>query len=329
MSRVDVIVPCYNYGRFLRECVQSALTQEGVEVRVLILDDASPDDTPAVAAQLVRDDPRVEYRRHEHNRGHIATYNEGLEWASGEYLLLLSADDLLTPGALARASRLMDAHPTVGLTHGRAIRTFGPEGRTTPSDGYSICQGVEWLEAICRRGSNVVETPTAVVRSAVQKKIGGYRKELPHSGDLAMWLRFAAHADVGYLNADQAYYRLHGENMSERYHGFADLLQRKAAFDTLFAEDGTRLPDCEQLRRLAYWRLAEKFFLSANEMFDGGYTAGCRQALAIALEIHPDIRYSSMWKRLRWKRLIGTRASALVRRLITQMRANTYASKSY
>src|SRR4051812_8374346 len=100
MSRVDVITPCYKYGRFLRRCVQSALDQQGVDVRVLILDDASPDNTPDVAAELLKEDSRVQYRRHAVNQGHIATYNEGLNWASGDYLLLLGADDLLTPGAL-------------------------------------------------------------------------------------------------------------------------------------------------------------------------------------------------------------------------------------
>ena len=51
-----------------------------VDVRVLIIDDASTDDTPEVAAALAAEDARVEFRRHAVNRGHIATYNEGLEW---------------------------------------------------------------------------------------------------------------------------------------------------------------------------------------------------------------------------------------------------------
>ena len=106
MSRVDVLVPCYKYGHLLRDCVQSVLAHPGVDVRVLILDDASPDSTPEVAAQLVREDGRVSCRRHAVNVGHIETYNEGLAWATGEYTLLLSADDLLTPGALGRAARL-------------------------------------------------------------------------------------------------------------------------------------------------------------------------------------------------------------------------------
>jgi len=60
----------------------------------------------------------VEFVRHTTNHRHIATYNEGLEWATAEYTLLLSADDLLTPGALERAVRVMDRHPEVGLTCG-------------------------------------------------------------------------------------------------------------------------------------------------------------------------------------------------------------------
>src|SRR3954447_20909731 len=127
MSRVDVYVPCYNYGRFLRQCVESVLTQAGVDVRVLILDDCSRDDSEAVGRQLAAEDPRVEYRRHAVNQGHIRTYNEGIDWLSGDYCLLLSADDMLVPGALARAATVLDRHPEVGLTHGRAVWTPHPE----------------------------------------------------------------------------------------------------------------------------------------------------------------------------------------------------------
>src|SRR5947209_17169762 len=111
MSRVDVIVPCYNYGHFLRECVGSVLVQKNVDVRVLIIDDASKDNTGDVATEIAREDGRVEFRHHMSNWGHIATYNEGLAWSDGDYTLLLSADDLLTPGSLLRSTRLMDSHP--------------------------------------------------------------------------------------------------------------------------------------------------------------------------------------------------------------------------
>lgn len=123
MSRVDIFVPCYNYARFLRACVTSALQQDGVQVRVLIIDDASSDETQRLSAQLAREDSRVAFTRHSVNQGHIATYNEGLGWVEGDYALLLSADDALIPGALARACRLMNDHPEVSFAYGRGIKT--------------------------------------------------------------------------------------------------------------------------------------------------------------------------------------------------------------
>src|SRR6266550_8858625 len=153
MSRVDVITPCYRYGRFLRRCVESALTQHGADVRVLILDDASPDETPDMAAELVKQDSRVQYRRHGINQGHIATYNEGLDWASGDYLLLLGADDLLVPGALQRAVRLLDSHPEAGMACGQQIHfqteqellAAGPWPEQYASRILSGPEFLEWL----------------------------------------------------------------------------------------------------------------------------------------------------------------------------------------
>ena len=112
MSSVSVVIPCYKYGRYLEECAASVLDDQDVDVRVLIIDDASPDDSADVAKKIAARDPRVELVVHATNKGNIATFNEGLlEWADGDYCVLLSADDRLTPGALGRAADLLDAKP--------------------------------------------------------------------------------------------------------------------------------------------------------------------------------------------------------------------------
>jgi len=107
------------------------LGQAGVDVRVLVIDDASPDNTAEVAAALAGKDPRVIIIRHATNKGHIKTYNEGIEWASADYMLLLSADDYLLPGALRRAAELMDAYPEVGFTFGNVIE-LSDDGNEMP-----------------------------------------------------------------------------------------------------------------------------------------------------------------------------------------------------
>src|SRR5437868_11351838 len=121
MAKVDIVVPCYNYGSFLEACVGSILSQSVRDLRVLIIDDASVDDSLPTARRLAETDARVSVISHAQNQGHIRTFNEGIAWASADYFLLLSADDLLLPGALARATEVMDRDAEVVLTHGPSV----------------------------------------------------------------------------------------------------------------------------------------------------------------------------------------------------------------
>jgi len=247
MSRVDIIIPCYRYAHYLSACLESILSQD-VDLKVLILDDASPDNTPEVASDWASRDSRVEWRRHAENKGHIATYNEGLEWSSGDYTLLISADDLLTPDALQRAVSFMDSHPSAGMVYGRAIR-FESSDHLPPyrvGDGHSghLAEGKAWLHDFIARGKNFISSPEVITRTSLQHQLGGYRNTLPHTADFEMWMRFAAHADVGILDSDQAYYRIHGDNMSLQQFVFSgkDQEQTNLAFETAFAEYGDRMP---------------------------------------------------------------------------------------
>ena len=122
MQQIDVIIPCYNYGRFLRDCLHSVLTQDGCAVRVLLIDDCSTDDSLVTARALVAGEPRVELRAHGVNKGHIATYNEGIDWLSAPLMLLLSADDIVAPGAFARALALMEARTDMAFLYGQSLR---------------------------------------------------------------------------------------------------------------------------------------------------------------------------------------------------------------
>ena len=314
MSSVDVVVPCYKYGHFLSQCVRSVLAQHGVDVRVLIIDDASPDNTFVVASGLARSDSRIEVVRHPSNKGHTATYNEGLAWASGDYMLLLSADDYLLPGALARATQLLDAHPEAGLVFGKAfggtsqgrIRDDYLAGRHRDESDVEILTGERFLEVSgCRA---IVPTPTAVVRVSLQKRVGGYRVDLPHTSDMEMWYRFAAHGCVAVLGAFQAVYRLHGANMSHGYfrrYRLPDLQHRQAAIDTFFRHDGTRLPHAPALHRSMIRALAVDAIGYASAAFNDGDFEACGELVNYARDLSPDVRRSAAWIKLAGKRRLG------------------------
>jgi Glycosyl transferase family 2 len=244
--RVAVVVPCYNYGHYLPACLSSAFDQPGVEVQVIVVDDASPDGSGEVAEQLAAADGRIRLIRHAQNKGHIATYNDGLEAAEGDYIVLLSADDLLAPGALSRAVALLEAHPGVGFAYGRAAQFSGdpPTGAGGPLRSWTIWPGAEWLRMRWQTGRNCIWSPEVVMRASVQRQIGGYRADLPHTGDMEMWMRAAAVADVGHVDGpDQAYYRVHAANMHiTNYDGarargaLVDMRQRRMTFEGLSAQ---------------------------------------------------------------------------------------------
>jgi hypothetical protein len=306
------VVPCYRYGQYLDQCVSSILGQKGVEVRVLIIDDASPDDSFLVAQMLAERDPRVEARRHETNRGHIATYNEGLlEWAEGEYSVLISADDILVEGALARAVAVMESQPNVGLVYGHAINWIDnrppPKARTVPTE-VRVWKGHDWVRTVCRLGHNIVTSPEVVVRTSLQRKVGGYRPDLPHSGDLEMWLRFAAHGDVAFIEgADQAYYRIHATNMTVARSPTVDLVQRVDAFKSFFADCGSNFPDAEELSRAARREVAKEALWRARRAYEKGRLQDTPVAKLkqLAYDTYPESRTLSEHWGLRWCEVIG------------------------
>ena len=339
LGRIDVIIPCYNYGCFLYQCVNSVLGQVGVDVRVLVIDDASPDNTAEVAAALAWENPRVTVIRHSTNKGHINTYNEGIEWASADYMLLLSADDYLLPGALARATNLMDAHPAVGFTFGNVIE-LSDNGNETPTKSVivatndsdkRILDGRELIELTSAEG-NQVTTCSAVVRTELQKHLGGYREELPHAGDVEMWLRFAAHGSVGFIFAYQGVYRRHSASMSTAYYFASDgrlvyrkngrlgnLQQLKAAFDC-FSEHCAVMPRYEHLCRRLYRQLSESAVRHASAAFNDGEMEESRQLSDFALAVCPEIRSSSAWLKLTCKRWMGARTWRAVRPAVAALK---------
>ena len=324
MTTVSVVIPCYQYGHYLDEAVKSALDdQEGVDVRVLIIDDASPDDSAEVAQKIAARDPRVEVIVHATNKGHIATYNEGLlEWANGEYTVLISADDRLTPGALRRATDLLDAQPEVGFVYGHPLHF--QHGQPLPSvrtkvTGWSVWAGHRWLERRFRDAHSCITSPEVVVRTSLQRRVGGYDPLLPHSGDMEMWIRLAAYSDVGYVRGvDQAFYRVHSQNMMKSYNALADLKQRQLAYDTMLERCHDQLPENNTLAELVHRKLSKEALWTAARAYDRGRTdqTPVDELVAFAFECWPESNTLTVYKGLQIRRLIGPEAMPYLQPLV-------------
>jgi len=238
--RVSVVVTCYNYGRFVAEAVDSLLGQTFADLEVIVVDDASPDDSRAVLQARYADHPRVRLVLHDVNRGHIRSYNEGLGLAGGEFMGVLAADDFcLRSDAVERQVAIFDAHPRVGFVYtayamvdveSRPFRTFQPFPADYVRDGFDEFRSLMYANYVPHSGT--------LVRRSAHSEVGWYDAALPHAGDWDLWLRVAARFDVGYIAEQLFAYRVHGTNMSiARYsptHANGEVLATiQKAFDAL------------------------------------------------------------------------------------------------
>ncbi|SFV27647.1 Glycosyl transferase family 2 [Devosia crocina] len=302
-ARVTVVIPCYNYGRYLSACVRSALDQEGVRVDLVIVDDASTDDSAEVAARLAASNDRVKLIRNDKNSGPVSTFNRGLEHARGEFLVRLDADDLLTPGSLARAVTVARQLPSVGLIYGHPLHFTAdrlPCARSKVT-AWTVWPGLEWLGDRCRSGYNVITSPEAVMRMSVVERVGG-QQPLAHTHDMEMWLRIAAFSDVAYIHGvDQAWHREHSASLSARkVDGYRDLVERHLAFETLFRGVAGGNPRVAKLRAVAMTAIARSALQSAIHCLDHGQANSpqMQRFLEVANQTGSDLTELPEWRAL-------------------------------
>ena len=327
MTSIDVVVPCYRYGHLLPHCVDSILSQEGVDVRVLIIDDASGDGSADVARALAAADERVEAREHLQNMRHIATFNEGiLDWADAPLTLLISADDELNAGALKRAAELMESNPNVAFCYGNAPRWNVPAPRPVLRNGPwqpMIYSGHYWIKGRFENASNPVYSPTVVARTELQKKVGGYNPKMLHTSDLEMWLKLALHGDVGFVaGVDQGVFRVHESNMSNDYYdhdlGLRDLEMRELTFAEILTNHADQLPDAEELDHRYRRRLSREALLRAGRAYDRGIggTDAVSALITFAKETAIDVSKLPEWHTLKVREAMGPKVAPLFAPLV-------------
>jgi hypothetical protein len=137
----SVVIPTHNRARLVERAVDSAL-REGAEV--VVVDDASADDTPQAMARLVETQPGVRYERLAQNRGPCHARNVGIDLATNELVLFLDDDDALMPGGGDVIRRVASEHPSYDLYLHNCLY---PDGRPSiaESRGLEACRYEEWL----------------------------------------------------------------------------------------------------------------------------------------------------------------------------------------
>jgi hypothetical protein len=164
----------------------------------------------------------------------------------------------------------MEENPGIAYTYGRdvAVKDDAPIPTLAPQStevSYRRHSSRSFIERFCRLGVFQIPGPSIIIRTSVQKRVGYYRTELPHSDDYDVWLRLALHGDVAELDCIQAGIRSHGMNRSSesRAQQIRHILETADAAECFFAHNGASMPNADYLHRLARRGLAERAYWSA------------------------------------------------------------------
>lgn len=204
---VSVVIPCYRQAHFLPDAIESALSQRGERCEIIVVDDGSPDDVPAVVDRY----PGVRCLSQE-NRGLPGARNAGLEASAGSHMVFLDADDRLLPSATAAGLEALARAPSAPLAWG-FNRTIDEHGTVVGEIANPWPRDHAVYEDLLLR--NVVGPPVGVMfRRSALERWGGFAAEQETAEDYEIYLRLAYHAPIVCHRQVIAEYRDHGSKMS-------------------------------------------------------------------------------------------------------------------
>lgn len=274
-------MPTRNRAVDLRRGLRNALDQAGVDLELILSDNASSDETPALGKQAAAADARVRFFRQDQPLGLYEHHNFCLDRAQGRYVGFFHDHDLHAPDFVRQCVDLMEAHPRVGLVgadwrledeHGNFL---GERRARSPR----VEPGRNYIRRTIRSGRSSVAIPGALMRreALAHHRLGGAKG----FGDFPLWFRIAEDWEVGHLAPILWTMRQSADAQSattilqmtadylENIEGYLRDLAQRRPWDKAWAEARQR-----DARRFAFWALVYEWILQlrAPEMRRPGQT---------------------------------------------------------
>jgi glycosyltransferase involved in cell wall biosynthesis len=194
---VSVVLPTYNRERTIRRAITSVLSQSDVTLELIVVDDASTDNTVQVIEDLLADD-RVRLVRNEKTCGGAAARTRGLELATGPFIAFQDSDDEWLADKLAlQVADLVDRAHSYAGNYTSFIRVAKGSAEHLPN-AAAINSGRTLFSSLIRK--NFITTQSLLIRRQVIDEIGGFDEDLPRFQDWDLVLRIASRWDLAFID---------------------------------------------------------------------------------------------------------------------------------
>lgn len=293
MTRVSVIIPAYNYARFLGDAIQSVLDQTFTDFELIVVDDGSTDNTREVVDSFK--DSRIRYIYQE-NRGLSAAENTGIKASHGEYIAILGADDIWLPQNLELKVKALDYRPDIGLVCSDAWLFDNKTGDTISRYWHDKPSYHSWVDP--RRAAReplkellyfgcFIPPQATVVRRLVFTKVGYFDESLLNYDDWDMFVRIVKLFPIEIIDVPLVRLRRHGDNMGTNWEkmflGEAVVLHKAIRNYSLSKEE----LELVRIRQRGLRRRALELLRDGRQAIRSGKVAVGREALLTYIKINP------------------------------------------
>ena len=228
MPKVTVVIPTYNRSHLLKAAILSVLNQTYQDFEIIVVDDASTDDTSEVVAGL--DEQRIKYTHHEVNQGEAGTRNSGILSARSKYIAFLDDDDEWLPQKLEmQVEKTVTSTKRTGLIYtGLIICRYVENKLIKEFQNIPVHKGNIYH---LLKNRNFIVTPSSVfIKTECVEKVGLFDTEIAYGLVYDYWIRISKHFDIDYLAETLVKYRVHENRLSSdnelRAQGGRDLAKK-------------------------------------------------------------------------------------------------------
>jgi len=217
--KVSVLIPTFNYARYLPQAIESVLAQSCGDFELLISDDASSDESAEIIRSYASHDERIRFHIQSGGLGMVSNWNWCLREARGRYIKYLFADDyLLRNDSLATLLQLIEARPDIALaSSAREVvdQSSNPIDRWENIGSSGIFEGIEAISWSLRSNCNVFGEPSAVLfkRGLVAE---GFDPSYVQVVDWELWIRLLQQGHLAYTTDSLTAFRRHPHQQTER-----------------------------------------------------------------------------------------------------------------
>ncbi len=249
--RVSVIVPNYNHAQYLPERLDSILQQSFGDFELLLLDDASTDQSAEILAATAASEPRARFLPNQKNSGSpFAQWNRGAAEAKGEYLWIAESDDRAHPELLTTLVEMLDRDPSLGLAYAQSMQidAQGAELYSYRENLAFIYPDSDWSRdfridgrVACRRWlvyHNPLPNASGILfRRSAYEAVGGAEEKMRLNGDWYLYVKLLLRYDLAFCARELNYFRVHRQSQRSRSRKNASVYQELLLINDLIRKE--------------------------------------------------------------------------------------------